>query len=62
MAIRHVQGVSAIPANPQLSAADLKALVDLLLLRNRPEPAAAAKTKRPVYSFAGYPRQWLCQR
>jgi quinoprotein glucose dehydrogenase len=49
-------GVSAMPANPQLSAADLKALVDFLLLRDRPEPVAAAKTKRPVYSFAGYPR------
>jgi hypothetical protein len=36
-----------------LSAADLKALVDFLLLRDRPDPVAAAKTERPVYSFAG---------
>ena len=49
-------GVNAMPANPQLSAADLKALVDFVLLRDRPEPVAAAKTERPVYSCAGYPR------
>jgi quinoprotein glucose dehydrogenase len=49
-------GKNAMPANPQLSAEQLKALVDFLLLRDRPEPAAAARTERPIYSFAGYPR------
>jgi quinoprotein glucose dehydrogenase len=51
------EGKNAMPANPQLSAEDMKALVDFLLLRDRPEPPAAeAKSERPVYSFAGYPR------
>ncbi|HEY3913308.1 MAG TPA: c-type cytochrome, partial [Verrucomicrobiae bacterium] len=50
------EGKNAMPANPDLSAADLKALVDFLLLRDRPEPASAQKTERPKYSFAGYPR------
>ncbi|HZM05801.1 MAG TPA: PQQ-binding-like beta-propeller repeat protein, partial [Candidatus Saccharimonadales bacterium] len=49
-------GKNAMPAFPQLRGADLKALVDFLLLRDRPEPVAATKTERPVYSFAGYPR------
>jgi quinoprotein glucose dehydrogenase len=50
------EGKSAMPANPQLSAGDLQALVNFLLLRDRPEPVAAALTERPIYSFAGYPR------
>jgi len=50
------QGKNAMPANTQLSDADVKALVDYLLVRDRPWPAVAAKTERPVYSFAGYPR------
>jgi quinoprotein glucose dehydrogenase len=49
-------GKNAMPANPQLSAEQVKALVDFLLLRDRPEPAPAARTERPVYSVAGYPR------
>ncbi|HXP59203.1 MAG TPA: PQQ-binding-like beta-propeller repeat protein [Dongiaceae bacterium] len=49
-------GKGAMPAFPQLSARDVKALVDFLLLRDRPGPVAAAKTERPLYSFAGYPR------
>jgi quinoprotein glucose dehydrogenase len=50
------EGKNAMPANPQLSAGDLQALVDFLLLRARPESATTARTERPVYSFAGYPR------
>jgi quinoprotein glucose dehydrogenase len=49
-------GKNAMPANPLLSEPDLKALVDYLMLRDRPVPAEMPKTERPVYSFAGYPR------
>jgi quinoprotein glucose dehydrogenase len=50
------EGKNAMPANSQLSAGDLQALVGFLLLRDRPEPVAKARTERPVYSFGGYPR------
>jgi quinoprotein glucose dehydrogenase len=49
-------GKNAMPANPQLSDADVKALVDYLMVRDRPAPVPDAKTERPNYSFAGYPR------
>jgi quinoprotein glucose dehydrogenase len=48
-------GMPAIPAD-QLSEPDLKALLDYLMLRDRPMPATNPPTQRPVYSFAGYPR------
>ncbi|HUC85728.1 MAG TPA: PQQ-binding-like beta-propeller repeat protein, partial [Candidatus Acidoferrales bacterium] len=50
------QGKNAMPANSQLSDADVKAVVDYLMIKDRPAPALTAKTERPVYSFAGYPR------
>ncbi|HEX4122777.1 MAG TPA: PQQ-binding-like beta-propeller repeat protein [Verrucomicrobiae bacterium] len=50
------EGKNAMPGFPQLSSEDLKSLEDFLLLRDRPTPETAAKTERPVYSFAGYPR------
>jgi quinoprotein glucose dehydrogenase len=49
------KGKNAMPANPQLSDADVKALVDYLMVRDRPAPEPA-KTERPVYTFNGYPR------
>jgi quinoprotein glucose dehydrogenase len=49
-------GKNAMPANPLLSDSDVKALVDYLMLRDRPIPAETPKTERPIYSFAGYPR------
>ena len=49
------KGKNAMPAFPQLSDADMKALVDYLMARDRPAPEPA-KTERPVYTFAGYPR------
>ncbi|HEY3864227.1 MAG TPA: PQQ-binding-like beta-propeller repeat protein [Verrucomicrobiae bacterium] len=49
-------GKNAMPANPLLGEADLKALTDFLLLRDRSIPAETPKTERPIYSFAGYPR------
>ncbi len=50
-------GKYAMPAIPetQLSEPDLKALVDYLMLRDRPLPPAK-QTERPSYSFTGYPR------
>jgi quinoprotein glucose dehydrogenase len=51
-------GKNAMPANPRMTQADLKALVDYLMLRDRPIPADTPKTERPVYSFGGYQRFW----
>ena len=50
-------GKYAMPAVPpeQLHEADLKALVDYLMLRDRPLPPAKP-TARPSYSVTGYPR------
>lgn len=50
-------GKFAMPAIPesQLSEPDLKALLDYLMLRDRPLPPPKP-TERPVYSFSGYPR------
>ena len=49
-------GKNAMPANPGLSAADLKALIDFLMLRDRPLPPMPPKPERPSYSFGGYPK------
>ena len=52
-------GKNAMPANPLMTEEDLKALVDYLMLRDRPLPAESPKaTERPVYSFTGYQRFW----
>ena len=50
-------GKYAMPSIPeaQLSEADLKAVVDYLMLRDRPL-SPPKPTERPVYSFTGYPR------
>jgi len=49
-------GKNAMPANVQLSDADLKLLLDYLMVRDRPAPPVDARPERPKYSFAGYPR------
>ncbi|NOS72284.1 MAG: PQQ-binding-like beta-propeller repeat protein [Verrucomicrobia bacterium] len=51
-------GRNGMPAVPeaQLSEQDLKALLDYVMLRDRPMPAKTAPPERPVYSFTGYPR------
>lgn len=51
-------GKNGMPAFPtaSLSEPDLKALVNYLLLRDRPAVPAPAKTERPRYNFTGYPR------
>ncbi len=48
-------GKNGMPANTALSGADLKALIDYLLLRDRPIPANQENSERPHYSFTGYP-------
>ena len=48
-------GKNGMPAFPKLSDTDLKALVDYLLIRDRPL-LPAVKSARPRYSFTGYPR------
>lgn len=49
-------GRFSMPAQPSLSEADLKALVDFLMVRDRPLPPASPKSERPRYSFNGYPK------
>jgi hypothetical protein len=51
-------GKFAMPAMPesQLSEADLQALLDYLMLRDRPLPETKTPTERPNYNVTGYPR------
>lgn len=51
-------GKNAMPAHPEnvVSEPDLKAIVDFLMLRDRPLPPAPPKPERPIYSFHGYPK------
>jgi quinoprotein glucose dehydrogenase len=51
-------GKNAMPAHPenQISEPDLKAIVDFLMLRDRPLPPAPSKPERPIYSYHGYPK------
>jgi quinoprotein glucose dehydrogenase len=50
------EGKNAMPAHPNLTEADLKALVDFLMLRDRPVPPNPPKTERPNYNSSGYPK------
>lgn len=49
-------GKNSMPAHPQLSDADVNALVDYLLLRDRPARPPEPPGERPVYSSNGYPK------
>ncbi|MEY2427718.1 MAG: quinoprotein glucose dehydrogenase [Verrucomicrobiota bacterium] len=49
-------GTNGMTAFPDMSEADLKSVVDYLLLRDRTTPAVNVKSERPRYSFTGYPR------
>jgi len=51
-----LNGRNAMPAFSQLKPEEVKALVDFLLLRDRPEAAQQSRSARPAYSFGGYPR------
>lgn len=50
------QGKNAMPAQVDMSNADLKAVVDYLLWRDRPVPPLPANPDRPKYSVTGYPK------
>jgi quinoprotein glucose dehydrogenase len=50
------EGRNAMPANTALSEADLTALLDYLMLRDRTLPANESKPERPRYSYNGYPK------
>lgn len=50
------EGKNAMPAHPSLSEDDLKALVDFLLLRDRPLPPPGPRPERPRYNSNGYPK------
>jgi quinoprotein glucose dehydrogenase len=49
-------GRNAMPAQPQMSNEDLKALLDFLMVRDRPLPPTPPKAERPSYSNSGYPK------
>ncbi len=56
---KHVRnGINGMPAFPvtALSETNLTALLDYLLLRDRPALSAPVKSERPRYNFTGYPR------
>lgn len=50
------EGKNAMPAHPHLTDADLRALADFLLLRDRPLPPPGPKTERPRFNVNGYPK------
>lgn len=50
------QGKNAMPANPALTAAQIRDLIDFLKLRDRNLSLKITPSERPRYSFAGYPR------
>jgi len=57
--VRQVRnGSNAMPAHPEnvISEPDLKALVDFLMLRDRPLPPMPPKPERPRYRDHGYPK------
>jgi len=57
--IKHVRnGKNGMPAFPPatLSETNLTALLDYLMVRDRPIPHATAKSERPRYNITGYPR------
>lgn len=49
-------GKNAMPAHPDMSEDDLRALVDFLMLRDRPLPATLPPSERPRYNSTGYPK------
>jgi quinoprotein glucose dehydrogenase len=47
-------GKNAMPASPTLSGDDLKALLDFLMIRDRPIPSEPSPSERPRYAMNGY--------
>jgi quinoprotein glucose dehydrogenase len=50
------EGRNAMPSHPSLTDTDVQAVVDFLLLRDRPLPTPGPKPERPVYGVNGYPK------
>jgi quinoprotein glucose dehydrogenase len=50
------QGKNAMPSHPDMTEEDLKALVDFLMLRDRPLPPPGPQPERPRYNVNGYPK------
>lgn len=50
------QGLNGMPAQPDLPEADVKALLDYLMLRDRPVSPVMARGERPRYNSSGYPK------
>jgi quinoprotein glucose dehydrogenase len=50
------QGKNSMPAHPDMTEGDLAALVDYLMLRDRPVLPMPSPGERPRYSFNGYPK------
>jgi quinoprotein glucose dehydrogenase len=49
-------GKNAMPSFPQMTEPDIKALLDYLMLRDRPITEPQAKPERPSYNMTGYRR------
>jgi len=50
------EGKNAMPNHAQFTDAEVKSLVDYLMLRDRGALPETPRTERPNFSFAGYPR------
>lgn len=50
------EGKNAMPAHPDMTESDLQALVDFLMLRDRPLPPPGPRPERPLYGSNGYPK------
>jgi glucose dehydrogenase len=50
------EGKNAMPAHPDMTEADLSALVDYLLLRDGAVKPKQTRAERPAYSVSGYPK------
>jgi quinoprotein glucose dehydrogenase len=50
------EGKNAMPSHPDMPQPDLEALVDFLLLRDRPLPPPGPRPERPRYNANGYPK------
>ena len=50
------EGKNAMPAHPHLTNSEVSAIVDYVLLRDRPLPPAPKNEERPRYNSNGYPK------
>jgi quinoprotein glucose dehydrogenase len=50
------EGKNAMPSHPDMTEADLQALLDYLMVRDGSAKPGTAKPERPTYSVSGYPK------